>query len=97
MDNTNFDRFINKANEIVSKQEIEGATNAEAEREVAHYFGMSKLDYRITRSAALRARRAREAFEVHYYRGTHPEATVAEIALALCLTEAHVKAVIDHE
>lgn len=97
MDNTNFDRFINKSNEIVSNQKIEGATNAEAEREVAHYFGMSKLDYRITRSAAIRARRAREAFEVHYYRGTHPDASIAEIALALDLTEVHVKALIDHE
>lgn len=97
MDNTNFDRFIEKANGIVSKQKIEGATNAEAEREVAHYFGMSKLDYRVTRSAALRARRAREAFEVHYYRGTHPEATVVEIASVLGLTEAHVKAALERK
>lgn len=95
MENTNFDRFLLKDEEIRKEKQLEGESIFEQELSVAHYFGMSLIGYRITRSAALRARRARETFEIKYYLGTHPDASVAEIAHKLGLSEAHVKVVIE--
>ena len=97
MDNTNFDRFLRKDEEIRKEKQLEGESIYEQELSVAHYFGMSLVGYRNTRSAALRARRAREAFEIKYYLGTHPDASVAESALVLGLTEAHAKAVLERK
>ena len=97
MDNTNFDRFLLKDEEIRKEKQLEGESVYEQELSVAHYFGMSLIGYRITRSAALSARRARENFEIRYYLGTHPDASVAEIAHKLGLSEAHVKAVLERK
>lgn len=95
MDNTKFDRFLQKDEEIRTEKLLEGESSYEQELSVAHYFGMSLVGYRSTRSAALRARRARETFEIKYYLGTHPDASVAEIALKLGLSVAHVKVVLE--
>lgn len=97
MDNTNFDRFLRKDEEIRKEKQLEGESTFEQELSVAHYFGMSLVGYRSTRSAALRARRARETFEIKYYLGTHPDASVAEIANKLGLSEAHVKAALERK
>lgn len=91
----NFEKFIDKAKEIVVNGSLEGKSYAETEKDVADYFGMSLIDYRKTRSEALKARRAQQTFEIRYYLGTHPHATAASTAVALKLPEVQVKAVID--
>lgn len=95
MNTTNFEHFIDKAKQIVIDESLDGKSYQDSERDVANYFGMSLVDYRKTRSAALKARRAQQTFEIRYYIGTHPEAKPAEIAAALKLPEVQVKAVID--
>lgn len=92
---SNFDMFLEKAAEMVVTSSLDGKSYAASEKEVADYYSMSLIDYRLTRSAALKARRARQTFEIRYYKGTHPDATAAEIATALKLPEVQIKAVMD--
>lgn len=92
---SNFDTFLEKAAKLVIDSSLEGQSYAVSEKAVADYYGMSLIDYRYARSAALKARRARQTFEIRYYKGTHPDATAAEIAKALELPEVQIKAVMD--
>lgn len=92
---TNFEKFIEIAQEFTVNGIPEGKSCDTIEKEAASYFGMSISDYRKTLSSALKARRAQQTFEIRYYLGTHPHATASSAAVALCLPEVQVKAVID--
>lgn len=92
---SNFDMFLEKAANLVIETSLDGQSYAASEKAAADYYGMSLIDYRYARSAALKARRARQTFEIRYYKGTHPDATAAQIAEALKLPEVQIKAVMD--
>lgn len=92
---TNFDNFLEKAREITANGIVEGKDCGSIENDAANYFGMSLSDYRKTMSAAAEAHRAQQVFTIRYYRGTHPQATVSSVALALDLPVSLVKTVTD--
>ena len=95
MRQTNFGKFLEKADEIRMEKQLEGASIAEQEKAAADYFGMTVIKYRMVRSAALQAKRAQQKFEILYYRGTHADATAIDIATALSLPELQVKAALE--
>lgn len=66
------------------------------ERDAAEYFGMGMTDYRAARWSARIASRANLVFTVRYYQGTHPLATMAEVAEGLGIKESTVKELLEN-
>ena len=96
MKQSNFDKFLEKAEEIRMEKQLEGASVAEQEKAAADYFGMCVYDYRLAKSAARQAKRAQQKFTILYYCGTHPDVSTADIAKALLLPEVQVKTILEN-